>query len=53
MEIKKKPKYPFEEKSVEELLADAIELMKNASSKELTFEEIAEQDAEDGYFEDD
>ena len=44
-------KSPFEEKTVEELVKEANELLKNCG--ELTEEEEREEDAEYGYFEDD
>jgi len=44
-------KYPFEEKSIEELLKEANELLKN-STREMTEEEEIEDDAEYGYFQD-
>lgn len=45
-------KNPFEEKTVEELVAEANELVKR-SVGEMTEEEAREDDAEGGYFEDD
>lgn len=45
-------KYPIEYKTVEELVAEANELLKN-STGEMTGEEEMEDDAEGGYFEDD
>ena len=44
-------KYPFEEKTVEELVKEMDEAVKN--SIEMTEEEEREDDAEGGYFEDD
>lgn len=44
-------KYPFEEKTIEELLREAEELLKH--SCEMTKQEEIEEDAEFGYFEDD
>lgn len=44
-------KYPFEYKSVEELLKEANELLKN-SVGEMTEAEEIEDDAEYGYFQD-
>lgn len=43
-------KYPIEYKSVEELVKEANELLKNV--KEMTEEEELEDDAEGGYFQD-
>lgn len=45
-------KNPFEEKTMEELLAEANALLK-LRTIEMTEEEIIEDDAEGGYFEDD
>ena len=42
-------KYPIEEKTVEELVKEADELLRN-STGELTEEEETEDDAEGGYF---
>ncbi len=44
-------KYPVEVKTVEELVTEANELLKN-STGELTEEEEIEDDAEGGYFQD-
>ena len=44
-------KYPIEYKTVEELVAEANELLKD--SYEMTEEEEMEDDAAGGYFEDD
>lgn len=44
-------KFPFQEKSVEELIKEMNEALKNA--KELTEEEERMYDAEYGYFDDD
>ena len=44
-------KYPFEEKSIEELVAEATELLKN-SVGDMTEEEVLEDDADGGYFQD-
>lgn len=47
-------RYPFEEKSLEELVKEANELLeKNKYLPEMTQEEEIEDDAEGGYFEDD
>ena len=48
---KQKSKYPFEEKSVEELVAEANELLRKCT-REMTEEEEIEDDAEGGYFQD-
>ena len=45
-------KFPFEEKSIEELVKEIDELLKN-STTEMTEEEIIEDDAEGGYFQQD
>lgn len=45
-------KYPFEEKTIEELLQEANEALKNATV-EMTEEEVIEDDAEGGYFQED
>ena len=45
-------KYPFEEKTIEELLEEARSILKEGV-QELTEEEEREDDAEYGYFEDD
>ncbi len=44
-------KYPFEEKSIEELVEEANKLL--LQSGEMTEEEEIEDDADGGYFEDD
>ena len=46
-----KKRYPIEEKSVEELVREANEALKN-STGEMTEEEEIEDDAEGGYFQD-
>ena len=45
--------YPIEDKTLEELIAEANELLRNSDGRELTYEEQMEEDAEAGYFEDD
>ena len=45
-------KYPFEEKTVSELVKEANEILEK-SIGEMTEEEAREDDAEGGYFEDD
>lgn len=45
-------KYPFEEKTVEELVEDVNRILA-AGVREMTEEEEMEDDAEGGYFEDD
>ena len=45
-------KYPIVEKSIEELVAEATELLKN-SVGEMTEEEVLEDDADGGYFQED
>ena len=44
--------YPIEDKTLEELLAEANGLLRNSDGRELTYEEQMEDDAEGGYFED-
>ena len=45
--------YPIEDKTLEELLEEAKELLQKSNGRELTYEEAMEDDAEGGYFEDD
>lgn len=44
-------KYPFEEKSLQELVEEANKLLRDVNT--MTEEEELEDDAEGGYFEDD
>lgn len=48
---RKMMKSPIEEKSIEELVQEAMELLEN--SKEMTEEQEIEDDAEGGYFQED
>lgn len=45
-------KYPFEIKSVEELVKEANEALRNAGDSMMTEEEEIKDDAEGGYFQD-
>lgn len=45
--------YPFQNKSLEELVKEMNEALEKAGSDEMTDEEMAEYDAEYGYFQDD